>query len=74
MTPDNLTDDEVIAAARTAGYELEETQWQGRPAWGWRDVDESWQPFTLERRLALNLMRDRLRQVGYDPRTIDKRE
>ena len=55
-----MTDDEVIDQAATDGFELGERVVGDAWVWGWaRGDDERW-PCFLERRLALDWMRDRL--------------
>jgi hypothetical protein len=55
-----MTDAEVLAAAAEEGFELEERPLRDKWVWGWcRDDDTRW-PCYLERRQALNWMRDRL--------------
>ncbi len=55
-----MTDDEVIAEAAIDGFELEERPLGDKWVWGWcRGDDQRW-PCYLEKRQALNWMRDKL--------------
>ena len=55
-----MTDDEVLREAAFDGFELEERACQDAWVWGWhRGEDRRW-PCYLERRQAINWMRDRL--------------
>lgn len=67
-------DAELVARARAHGFDLVERQWHGRPAWFVTDAERSFQPFASERRIAIDLLRERLRQVGLDPRPYGDRE
>jgi len=54
-----VTDEEVIAQAFADGFELGERELHGEWMWVWSRGDERW-PCFLERRQAINWMRDRL--------------
>jgi hypothetical protein len=57
-----MTDDEVLAEAMVDGFELVERTCGEQWVHGWaRGDDERW-PCYLERRQAINWMRDRLRR------------
>ena len=60
-----MTDDEVLEAAATEGFDLHEriTPHTGHEAWGWHRGDDDRWPCYLERRLAISWMRDRLRSA-----------
>ena len=56
---DTVTEDEVITQAVADGFELGERELHGEWMWVWSRGDERW-PCFLERRQAVNWMRDRL--------------
>jgi hypothetical protein len=55
-----MTDEEVLAEALADGFELAERSCTGQWAWGWARGDVERWPCYLERRQAVDWMRDRL--------------
>jgi hypothetical protein len=55
-----MTDDEVLDAARSDGFELEERTCRGRWVHGWRRGEDQRFPCFRTRREALSWMGDRL--------------
>ena len=54
-----MTDDEVLDQADAEGFELEERPLRDKWVWGWcRGDDQRW-PCYIERRQAIDWMRDR---------------
>lgn len=61
-----MTDEEIRAAAREHGYELEERRLRGADTWTWRYTKrpDDGQPCFLTEREAFGYMEDRLRHIG----------
>jgi hypothetical protein len=58
-----MDDDEILAAAATEGFEIEERPVAGAWVWGWCRGDDTRCPCFLERDQALHWMVDRLQRV-----------
>jgi hypothetical protein len=55
-----MTDEEVLAEAAEEGFELEERACGDAWVWGWCRGDDTRWPCYLEKRQAIDWMRDRL--------------
>ena len=66
-------DTAMLELAATYGLTLVEETRDGVPVWSCRDERRSWQPYALERRITVGLIRERVSQLGHDPRPMDQR-
>ena len=59
-----MRDDEILAAAESDGFELEERVCRGEWVHGWRRGDDERHPCSLTEREALSYMANRLRRMA----------